>query len=164
MTLCSEIFGAKNTSVSIVTVQNFLEEKNIKLNSSEDDDLTYDNSLKVEIECRDGYKFEMKGSFLAGVPIMIEIQKISLNVVLAGKMLIIRNLNVPGVIGEIGTLLGKKSINIEEMRLGRSEIDGGETKGAIILDNDVDVPKEILEELKSLKNVVDVKLIKFESS
>lgn len=162
MTLCSEIFGAKNPSVSIVNVQNFLEEKNIKLNSCEDQDLTYDNSLKVEIKCSDGYKFEMKGSFLAGVPIMIEIQKISLNVVLAGRMLIIRNLNVPGVIGEIGTLLGKRSINIEEMRLGRSEIDGGETKGAIILDNDV--PKEVIEELKSLEKVVDVKLIKFEGS
>ena len=114
----------------------------------------------MDIECSDGYKFEMKGTFLAGVPMILEIQDILLDVVLAGKMVVIRNLNVPGVIGDIGTLMGNKGINIAEMHLGRSEI-GGETKGAIMVDEDV--PKSILDDLKNLKNIIDVKMIKFDS-
>jgi D-3-phosphoglycerate dehydrogenase len=40
---------------------------------------------------------------------------------LAGTMLIIRNDDQPGVIGEVGTILGRLGVNIANFALGRSE-------------------------------------------
>ncbi|MCP4762672.1 MAG: phosphoglycerate dehydrogenase [archaeon] len=159
MTLYTEIFKEKNKGVSLVNIEDFLKDNKIKLISENDNDLTHDNSIKVDITCEDGYIFSIRGLFIAGVPKIEEIQNIHLEVVLAGRMLIIRNLNVPGVIGKLGSLLGFRKINIAEMHLGRSEA-GGETKGAIIIDNEV--PLEVINELKNIKNVIDVKQIYFE--
>ena len=72
-------------------------------------------------------------------------------------MILILNKDVPGIVGQLGTLLGKNNINIAGMTFGRKKL-GGE---AVSLCNvDGEVPEKVLKELKKSKNIYDAKLIK----
>jgi len=73
-----------------------------------------------------------------------------------GHMLVTRNHDVPGVIGGIGTILGKGGVNISRFHLGRRER-GGEAMAVI----EVDAPlnRETLQALRSLAQVISAQPI-----
>lgn len=73
-----------------------------------------------------------------------------------GYILYLTNYDRPGVIGRIGTILGNAGVNIAGMRLGRFK--PGEMAVALINVDDP-VPDEILEEIKKLPNIIDVKMV-----
>jgi D-3-phosphoglycerate dehydrogenase len=68
-----------------------------------------------------------------------------------GHMLVLRNRDVPGVIGRVGTILGERGVNISHFHLGRRER-GGEAMAVIEVDAEID--KETLAELRSLAEVL----------
>lgn len=73
-----------------------------------------------------------------------------------GHMLVMRNRDVPGVIGRVGTILGERGVNISRFHLGRRER-GGEAMAVIEVDAAVD--KETLEALRSMEQVVSARQI-----
>lgn len=73
-----------------------------------------------------------------------------------GHMLVMRNRDVPGVIGRVGTILGERGVNISRFHLGRRER-GGEAMAVIEVDAAVD--KETLEALRSMGQVVSARQI-----
>jgi D-3-phosphoglycerate dehydrogenase len=68
-----------------------------------------------------------------------------------GHMLVMRNRDVPGVIGRVGTILGEGGVNISRFHLGRRER-GGEAMAVIEVDAPID--KETFEALCSMEQVV----------
>jgi D-3-phosphoglycerate dehydrogenase len=74
----------------------------------------------------------------------------NVDIVPQGCVLLIKHTDKPGMIGNIGTLLGKSNINIAEMQVGRKS-QGGEA--VTIVNVDSCVPAEILEQIKALPNV-----------
>ncbi|MGI8916956.1 MAG: phosphoglycerate dehydrogenase [Pyrinomonadaceae bacterium] len=68
-----------------------------------------------------------------------------------GYMLVMRNRDVPGVIGRVGTILGERGVNISRFHLGRRER-GGEAMAVIEVDAAID--KETLELLRTMEQVV----------
>jgi D-3-phosphoglycerate dehydrogenase / 2-oxoglutarate reductase len=68
-----------------------------------------------------------------------------------GHMLVLRNRDVPGVIGRVGTILGERGVNISRFHLGRRE-PGGEAMAVIEVDAAID--KETFELLRTLEQVV----------
>jgi D-3-phosphoglycerate dehydrogenase len=50
---------------------------------------------------------------------LVSVDGITVEAPLAGTLLIIRNDDQPGVIGEVGTILGRHAINIANFALGR---------------------------------------------
>ncbi|MFH1784582.1 MAG: phosphoglycerate dehydrogenase [bacterium] len=75
-----------------------------------------------------------------------------------GYMLICSNLDKPGVIGYLGTVLGKNKINIAAMQVGRKKSVAGEALTVISIDNDV--PKDVLSEIKKYKDITDIQLVR----
>ena len=73
-----------------------------------------------------------------------------------GRILVMHNRDVPGVIGRVGTILGEQGINISAFHLGRREL-GGEALALIEVDAPVD--SDTLSELRSLDPVVSVSQI-----
>jgi D-3-phosphoglycerate dehydrogenase len=65
--------------------------------------------------------------------------------------LVLRNRDVPGVIGQIGTLLGSAGINISRFQLGRRER-GGEAMAVVEVDAPLD--PQLLERLRSSEQVL----------
>ena len=68
-----------------------------------------------------------------------------------GHMLVMRNRDVPGVIGRVGTILGESGVNISRFHLGRRE-PGGEAMA--VIEVDVAIGKETFAALRDLEQVV----------
>jgi D-3-phosphoglycerate dehydrogenase / 2-oxoglutarate reductase len=73
-----------------------------------------------------------------------------------GHMLVMRNMDVPGVIGRVGTILGEGGVNISRFHLGRRER-GGEAMAVIEIDAPIN--RDLLEALRENKNVLSVREI-----
>ncbi|NWF66720.1 MAG: phosphoglycerate dehydrogenase [Campylobacterales bacterium] len=69
-----------------------------------------------------------------------------------GNMILFKNSDVPGVIGDVGMTLAKHNINIADFRLGRNS--NNEALAVIIVDEPVD--NEVLKELANLKACLSV--------
>ena len=94
--------------------------------------------------------------FIKSDPRIVKINDFYVEASPAGCMLVIFNKDVPGIIGQIGTLLGKNKINIAGMSFGREK----PGKRAItVLNIDCAVPKDILEEIRSAKNIDDAEMV-----
>lgn len=70
-----------------------------------------------------------------------------------GKLLVVRNADVPGVVGKLGTLLGDAGVNIADIHLARRE---GASDALAVLRLDVAPGDEVLESLRSLAEVNEV--------
>lgn len=80
-----------------------------------------------------------------------------LEVVPEGDMLVTNNNDKPGVIGNLGTMLGQNNINIARMQFGRDK-KGGRAISVISIDG---VPgKPVMDKLNKLPNVLSVKYVK----
>ncbi len=84
------------------------------------------------------------------------INDFAVEVVPEGEMLIVLNNDKPGVIGNIGTVLGKNNINIARMQFGRAKPGG---RAISVVSTDTSVSEKILSTIKKLPNLLDVKQI-----
>lgn len=116
----------------------------------------YHSMLTVTI--RGGKKESTVSGILHGKkdPRIISVNEFAVEMIPEGEMLVMFNNDMPGVIGNIGTLLGKNKINIARMHFGRAER-GGKAISAVTVD--APVSKEVLSEIKKLPNLLSVKQI-----
>jgi D-3-phosphoglycerate dehydrogenase / 2-oxoglutarate reductase len=93
---------------------------------------------------------------LRGILRVLGINDIDIEAPLRGIVLFIRNLDVPGVIGRVGTILGDHKINIANFALGRSP----QTQQAIGLVNvDNQVPDAVLREIRGIPAVRTARVV-----
>ncbi len=74
-----------------------------------------------------------------------------------GEMLVLQNWDRPGIIGHLGTLLGKHKINIAAMTFGREKRQG---KAITVLNVDNPISAEVAAKIKKSENIIAVKVIK----
>ncbi len=89
---------------------------------------------------------------------LVEIRGIRMDAKLGPQMLYIRNKDLPGFIGRLGSILGDAGINIATFFLGREQA-GGEA--IALLEVDQKVPADVVAELQALPVVVQVKPLHF---
>lgn len=85
-----------------------------------------------------------------------EINDFHIEAIPSGYMLVMRNRDVPGVIGQVGTALGARGVNISRFHLGRRER-GGEAMAVIEID--APLTDETLKELQSFEPVIAARQI-----
>jgi D-3-phosphoglycerate dehydrogenase / 2-oxoglutarate reductase len=88
---------------------------------------------------------------------LVNVDGIELDAIPQGNLLLVKNEDRPGMIGNIGTLLGKRSVNIARMTVGRNQ--GGQ-QALMVLEVDNEVPAEVLKEIPSIDGIREVKFIK----
>jgi D-3-phosphoglycerate dehydrogenase len=118
-----------------------------------------DFSSSITVKAKNGKQdLEVEGAiFGAKYPRIVRVNTFYLEAVPEGYILVLQNKDVPGVVGIIGTILGKNGINIAGMELGRSE-KGGNAISFTHVDNSVD--KKALDELRALPQIVSATLVK----
>ncbi len=120
-------------------------------------DVTFTN--KVTIYLRSGSREDcLVGAVFGkeGPPRLVRMNQYFGEAILEGNMLIMENLDKPGIVGAIGVLLGENKINIAGFHLGRDEQGG---KAVAFINVDAPVPKEVLEKASKLPNILSVKYI-----
>ncbi len=94
------------------------------------------------------------GALLAeGFPRVVRIGPFHVDIVPRGALVVLRNRDVPGVIGRVGTLLGDAGVNIAEYHQARLEA-GGEALAAVSVDGRLDA--ELVEALRGIPEVSEV--------
>jgi D-3-phosphoglycerate dehydrogenase / 2-oxoglutarate reductase len=99
----------------------------------------------------------VKGAVLRKqTPRLLHVDGIDVEAPLERNLIYMRNRDVPGVIGKVGTILGKHKINIADFSLGRRP--GADRKGTprdaiAVVHVDGDVPELVLKELRSIPAV-----------
>jgi len=89
-------------------------------------------------------------------PRIVRVNDFHVDAVPTGTLIIIMNWDRPGAIGKIGMTLGNNNVNIADMTLGRKK--AGES-AVVVLNIDGDIPEKVVEELKQLDEVIDVKVV-----
>lgn len=84
---------------------------------------------------------------IGGLPRILGISDINIEAPLKGTILFIRNQDVPGVIGRVGTVLGDEKVNIASFALGRNQ-QAGEALGLVNVDNQVS--SHVLEKIRRI--------------
>ncbi len=65
-----------------------------------------------------------------------EVNRLAIDIAPEGHLLMLFNEDAPGVVGQVGTLLAERGVNIADMSLGRDR-DGGTAIVALVLDEPV---------------------------
>jgi len=123
--------------------------------SSDSESGDYASLIKLKIQDQTPELAEIAGTLFGKTdPRIVLIGGISLDAIPKGYALVIRNVDKPGVIGNIGSLLGRYQINIGRFQLGRK---GGE---AICMVNvDSPIPEAAIEEIRRLPNIISARQV-----
>jgi D-3-phosphoglycerate dehydrogenase len=89
-------------------------------------------------------------------PRIVFIDDYKVEIVPEGELLFMYNNDKPGVIGNIGTLLGKNDINIARMHFGR-ETPGGTAISVVSID--AHASSGLIDKIRKLPNIISIKQI-----
>jgi len=116
----------------------------------------YAGMLRLTLETDRG-RTTVAGTLLAADrPRLVEVDGVPIESRPRGHMLFIRNRDLPGVLGKVGSILGQASVNIAGIHLGRVT-EGGEAIS--ILDVDSPAPAAAVAEIAGLDEVLTVRTV-----
>lgn len=120
-----------------------------------DSQSTIRDSITIEITDEETLRFQ--GAILRDTPRVIKIQDYHIDLELNGYILLCNNSDRPGMIGQVGNVLGQHEINISFMQVGRDH-----PRGSAIMAIGLDdlPPAHLISEVAALPDIRDVKLIK----
>ncbi|OQA55392.1 MAG: D-3-phosphoglycerate dehydrogenase [Candidatus Omnitrophica bacterium ADurb.Bin277] len=146
-------------SVNFVNAPALAKERGIHVSEGVSNEIS-DFSSFIDVEIAQGNrKHHVKGTLFNQQPRIVRINDSPIDLVPEGWILFVRNEDLPGVVGSIGMILGKNKINIAEMSLGRFG-KGKKVYAMTAINTDSEVPSKVMTQLKKLKPVLDVKLVK----
>jgi D-3-phosphoglycerate dehydrogenase len=95
--------------------------------------------------------------FRTDQPHLVQIDDMSIDIIPEGNMVVYTNVDKPGVVGFLGTILGASNINIAGFEVGRRK-EGGEAVSILTVDDAV--PASILEAIRTNPAILDVRAIR----
>jgi len=90
-------------------------------------------------------------------PRLLEFDSIDIETPLEGNLLVCRNLDVPGVIGRIGTILGEHGVNIANFALGRQRSGVKPVKALAVVQVDAPVSGAVLDDLARIEALLEAR-------
>ena len=105
----------------------------------------------------------VKGAVLRGtLPRLLHIDGIDVEAPLERDLIFLRNSDVPGVIGKVGTILGEGEINIADFSLGRrgAEASSDPREAIAVVHVDGRVPDDVLRKLEQISAVRQAKAVR----
>jgi len=144
--------------VNMVSAPVVLKQRGIPLKESRRDTSPIYGSL-IRIKVLTGGRWRtLAGVVNVGTAKIVEVKGMALEADFHPVMLLINNLDKPGFIGALGTMLGEANINIATFHLGRHAAD---QDAIAIVGVDQVVPEVIQQKLRALPHVRYVKVLKF---
>lgn len=121
------------------------------------DSKEYTGLLTIEIETGRTRRRVAGSIFRTDQPHLVEIDDLTLDIIPEGNMIMLTNVDRPGVVGFVGTILGASNVNIAGYEVGRRAA-GGEAVSILTVDEHV--PDNVLQAIRTNASILDVRLIK----
>ena len=144
-------------TVNFVNAIALAKERSIKVKeekSSEIQDFT--NLINLKVKTEKGTCSIAGTLFTKKEPRIVKINEFYVEAIPQGHMLIINNIDKPGIIGNLGNVLGKHKVNIAGMTFGRMKKGG---RAITVLNIDSGVDDKLLNKIKKLDHIMEVKTI-----
>ncbi|CAA6805547.1 MAG: D-3-phosphoglycerate dehydrogenase (EC [uncultured Sulfurovum sp.] len=142
--------------VNYVNAEFVAEDRNIKIikeTAINNSGLTNKVSLKVTTENGD---FFIAGTVFGEQTLRImDIDGYKLDLEPKGKLILFRNTDVPGVIGDVGRIVSSHGLNIADFRLGRDN----QSHALAVVNVEGNVKKEVLSELSRLEACISISYV-----
>jgi D-3-phosphoglycerate dehydrogenase len=154
-----------SSNVTVVNARAIAAERGIEVVESRSSrPRSFANMLSVKLQTTGGERWIEGTVFEGDSPRLTQLDGVDVEAPLegTGTLLVISNQDQPGVIGEVGTILGRHHINIGSFALGRS---GVGAVGVVNLDHGTDRSGEenrtarAVEELRAARAIKEVKLV-----
>jgi len=143
--------------VNIVNAPLLAEERKISINERKSDEAEdFVTLIEARIETDKGSRSVAGTVFGKGDARIVRIDGYSVEVLPEGYVLVLFDIDRPGLIGNIGRILGSHNINIARMTFGRKKA-GGDAITALNVDSPV--PAAVLKEIESIENVHSAHLV-----
>jgi D-3-phosphoglycerate dehydrogenase len=152
------ILSTRMSGVTAVNAQSKAKDFGIEVGEvAEVDAKEYTSLLTIELETAKSRRRVTGTIFNSDVPHLVSIDGLMLDIVPEGNMLVLTNVDRPGVVGFVGTILGASNINIAGYEVGRRNA-GGEAVSILTVDEVV--PAKVLEAIRTNTAIIDVRLVK----
>ena len=113
--------------------------------------------ISVKLHTGDGERWVEGAVFEGLAPRLVLVDGIGVDAPLSGTLIVLRNEDLPGVIGDVGSLLGRHGVNIANFALGR---DGNRAIGVVNVDEREVIAPALLDELRAVRAVQDARLVR----
>ncbi len=144
--------------VNFINAMSVADERGISISHSYSSEANrYSNFIRTFVSTDNG-EFQLGGSvFGDNHPRVVDIMGYDIDIMPEGHMLFIKNKDVPGVVGTIGTILGNNSVNIAGYVLGREkDVDIAYS----IIKIDEHIGRQVLDELNALDVIIQIDQLK----
>jgi D-3-phosphoglycerate dehydrogenase len=127
------------------------------LESEEPEHHAYQDLIKVRATTLGGERSHLvSGTVFGRHPRFVRVDDLHLDLAPSGAILVTDHTDRPGVIGEIGTLLGRSGVNIQRLELGTAK-GGARAQGFLSLDQAPD--EATLEAIRALEAIEGAQLV-----
>jgi len=149
-----------NENVNYINAPVIAKERGIKVIESKSSEMKdYTSMITLTVKTSKEISITAGAIFGKHDPRIVRINEFSVEIVPEGHMLVVSNDDQPGVIGNLGTTLGKNKVNIARLHLSR---DAEVKRALVVLNTDSAVPEDVLDKLRKLPHVISIKPIKMQ--
>lgn len=144
-------------SVNLVNAPLIARERGVEVVETKSSETENFNSLiKVTLKTEKRKRSVSGTLFHHREPRIVQIDGIDIEAVPSGNILFIYNIDKPGIIGKIGTILGDSSTNIAGFQLGRESAQG---KAVSMINLDGGVSDDVLSSIRNLPDIIEAKQV-----
>ncbi len=150
-------------TVNFVNASAMAKERGIVVNESKSNQTgDFTNYIELEAASEEGDPNRITGTLFGNkFPRIVNINEFwGLDIDPQGYVLAVKNDDQPGVVGTLGTILGKNNINIAEMSLARVTR-GKKTLALTTINTDNEISDKVLAEIKKFPPILSAKVVKF---
>lgn len=145
-------------NVNYINAPVIAKERGIKVVESKSSELKdYTNMITLTVKTSKETSTTAGALFQKHDPRIVRINEFSVEIVPEGHLLAVYNDDQPGVIGNLGTTLGKNKVNISRLHLS---LDTATKHAMVVLNTDTAVTEDILDKMRKLPHVISIKPIK----
>ena len=119
----------------------------------------YANLITVATQAGDAKKI-IAGTVFDGVPRIVRLKDLNIEFIPEGHILVLSYEDRPGMVGRIGSILGRHNVNIASMHVGRRTKRG---RAIVVLLLDEDVADEVIEEIEKAVDADFARLVRLPS-
>ncbi|MCC6598329.1 MAG: phosphoglycerate dehydrogenase [Alphaproteobacteria bacterium] len=158
-TIIASLLRNQTESVNMVNAMQMAESRGIQIKQSYDKTArNWRSMINVIVTSSTRTRNVMGTLFTGKEPRIVNIEGVPIEAALSANMLFIRNDDQPGMIGDLGMLLGQAGMNIADFRLGRK----GDSSGAICLVAlDGPVSDDLFAKISAQKQIQSAKRLSF---
>ncbi len=145
-------------NVTIVNARAIAQERGIEVvESTSSARLAFSNLMALRLKTSEG-EFSVAGTLFGPSHLrLVDVDGVEVDAIPQGNLLLVRNDDTPGVVGQLGTLLGGRKVNIARMTVGRKP---GSGRAVMLIEVDSGVPAEVVAEVGRVPGVREVRAIR----